>query len=214
MPLSCSSSGAWRAPIAASHASDDERAGHGTVTQLDARLREHELLEHPLECGAPARERDELVVTRTRQLIAERRGQVLGECDLRRPGVEERVEHVGGAVAQEVAETGEERVRVTHLGRSGTHPRERGVGIGRHRSVVAFENRDLVSIARARERGPQSRDPAAHNDDSHRSILPRRARSTSERGYRRSARPPGDLHATAGHGHEHGMARQRGQPER
>ncbi len=80
------------------------------MPELDARLLEHELLEHPFEGGAAARERDELVVGRTRQPVGQRRGKMLRERDLCRTGAQERVENVGRPIAQEIAEAGQEGV--------------------------------------------------------------------------------------------------------
>jgi hypothetical protein len=45
-------------------------------------------------------------------------------------------------------------------------PCKRRIGVGWHRRVVALEHRDLVAVARARERGAEARDSPAHNDDS------------------------------------------------
>ena len=102
MPLSWSSSGTGAAPIASSHASFEERGPRAsttrsassprhsddprglagdrfetldddTVAELDTRLREHCPSQHPFEGRAPARERDEIVVTGARQLVGERR---------------------------------------------------------------------------------------------------------------------------------------------
>ena len=179
MPLSCSSSCDGRRADRRDHSSDDERgprasttrsagsavdAGHtrdrarlgveavrgDTVPQLDARFGEHEPAQHPLERGAPARDRDQLVVARPRSPIGQRLRQVLGERDLGRARVEQRVEHVGRPLAEEVAQTGEECVRVPHLRRARALPRRT-----RHR-------RRSASACR-RARGPSPRDRrAAH----------------------------------------------------
>ena len=135
------------------------------MTECDPRLGQHELPQHPFERGTPACERDQLLVTRTRRTVGERLGQVRGEFDLGRAGREERVEDVGGTVAQQVAQAGEECVRMPYLRRAGALPLERGVGVRRHRRIVTLEHRHLVAVARARERGAEPRDPAAHNDD-------------------------------------------------
>ena len=200
MPLSCSSSGTGAAPIAASHASDDERGPRAsttrsasrpatpttsagcagdrfepvdddTVAELDARLREHRTPQHPFERRAPARERDEIVVTGPRQLVGERRRQCRGERDLGRAGGEQIGEHVGRTVAQQVAEPRQERVRVPHLRRTSPFPPERGVRRLRHRRRVALEDRHLVTVTRARERGAEAGHPATDHYDVHRRNL-------------------------------------------
>ena len=82
-------------------------------------------------------------------------GEHRDEVHLGGPGGEEGVEHVGVAIPQRVAKSGEERVGVTHLGRSAAVPLERPMGVGRKRRGVALDERDRVTGARQGERAAE-----------------------------------------------------------
>ena len=92
-------------------------------------------------------------------------GEHRDEVHLGGPGGEEGVEHVGVAIPQGVAEPGEERVGVTHLGRPAAVPLERPVGVGRQRRGVAFDERDRVTGARQGERAAESGHTGPDDDD-------------------------------------------------
>ena len=106
---------------------------------------QHDAAQHPLEGGAPAGERDQVVVAGPRVAVGHLDGQVVAEAHLGGAGGEQRVEHVGVAVAQQVAQPGQQRVRVAHLRRAPAVPLEGGVGVGRQRRGVALDQRDPVA---------------------------------------------------------------------
>ena len=81
------------------------------------------------------------------------------------PAASSGVEHVGVAVAQQVAQPGQQRVRVAHLRRAAAVPLEGGVGVGRQRGGVPLEQRDPVTGPRQRQRAAQAGDPGADDDD-------------------------------------------------
>ena len=103
---------------------------------------EHEPAQHPFERRAPARERDELVVAGPRLESVSVSGRFVGESNLGRARGEQRVEHVGRAVAQQCCAAGEERVRVAHLRRAGrsqcsnASSADAGIGVSSRSRIV------------------------------------------------------------------------------
>ena len=82
-------------------------------------------------------------------------------CDFEAAGVEQLLPDVRQVVAQDVAQAGEEGVRMPHLRRPASIPRERLVRVRRQRRRVALEQHDLVAVAREEERRCQPGDAGA-----------------------------------------------------
>jgi hypothetical protein len=125
---------------------------------------QHEPAQHPLEGGAPTGERDEVLVAVASRVVHRRR-QRPDEVHLRRAGVEERRQHFGVAVTQQVAQACEEGVGVPHLGSAAAIPGERLVGIGGQRCPVALDEDDLVAGRAGAQPDTQPADPSADHDD-------------------------------------------------
>ncbi len=188
---------------------DQVRVQHGAVRQLDAgdrrragrpRIRtkaahrhavpqvgvtpQHGASQHPLEGGAATGERDQVLVARHGCVVHAVR-QHRDEVERGGAGREQRVEHVGVAVPEQVPQPGEERVRVPDLRRAVSPPVERRVRVRGQRSVVALHERDLVPGSPGGQGHAEPRDPGAgHHDSCHESPCPRPPR---RRRYQRRA---------------------------
>ncbi len=110
-------------------------------------------------------ERDQVLVAGIGRVVGELGWQIGQEPQLGGPGLEEVVQHVRMLVPQEVAESGQERVGVSHLRRPATVPGERLVGCGRERGGVAFQQGHTMALATQHQRGGEPGDAGARNDD-------------------------------------------------
>ncbi len=123
--------------------------------------------QHPLEGRAPTRQRDQLVVAGHGGAV-HALGQHRDEVERRGSGGQQRVEHVGVTLEQQVAQPGEEGVGVAHLRRAPAVPVEGAVGVLGQRRVVAFDEHDLVALSSTCQ--PDAEPPDAgpdHHDASH-----------------------------------------------
>ncbi len=142
---------------------DDDAVGQGHAGRGESGA-----AQDPLEGDAPAGDGDQLVVARERVVRRHARRQQLGEAQLGRTGRHERVEHVGRPISEQVAQAGEEGVRVPHLRRAPAVPLVEGVvGALGNLAVVALDDGDLVAGPAQRQRRPEARHAAADDDDAH-----------------------------------------------
>ena len=129
-------------------------------------------MEHPLEGEAPAGQQREVVVARARRAVVDLVAQQVRDRQLLRADGEQRREHVGHAVAQQVAQPRQEGVRVPHLRRPAALPALEGRHrIGGEGRGVALEQRDLVAGPREEERRTEPTDAAADHHRAHESLL-------------------------------------------
>ena len=117
----------------------------------------HHAPQHPLVGRATTGEGDEVLVARHGAAV-HALGEHGDEVEWGRPGVEQRVEHVGVAVAQQVAQPGQECMGVAHLRRAPAVPVERAVRVGGEGRVVALDQHDLVSCPAGAQRDTQPGD--------------------------------------------------------
>ena len=150
-------------PSAQTHAADVRDAGHhgldgeqavdgDTGAHFDVSLRQRGAAQDPLEGRAPAGDHREIGVVGLWYEADHRRRQVLAEADLGRSHLQQLRQNVGVVVPEQVRQPGEEGVALAHLRRAPAVPLEGVVGRRRHRRVIAFEHRHLVSRPRQRER--------------------------------------------------------------
>ena len=83
------------------------------------------------------------------------------------PGGVERLEHVGVAVAQQVAQPGEHGVGVADLRSAPAVPLEGLVGVVGERRAVPLEHRHVVALAGQGQRGAQSAHSGPDHHDPH-----------------------------------------------
>ncbi len=143
-----------------------ERAHGLAVAQLDVRLGVDAAVQHPLEGRSPTRQHHEVGVGD--DIAAGHVGrQHRHQVELGRAGLQQGGEHVGVAVAHQVADAGEEGVGVAHLRRARAVPGERARRVGRERGGVALEDRDVVPGARERQGAAEPAHSGPHDDDPH-----------------------------------------------
>ena len=196
MPLSCSSSPTGVAPMAASHSAEDERGPRASTTrsascpstpttrwiapgplqrgsgdavaERDARFGQHELAQHPFERRALGMRSCTVLRRPAADRVGKGRRQILGELDLRCPGASSASSTSGArsrsrlrSRARNVCEcrTCGAPVRCQANASSGLA----GIGVSsRSRTVTSCPSWAVG------QGGSEPRDPAAHDDDPHR----------------------------------------------
>ena len=148
-----------------------QRGDGATVDQLDGSLGQRHPPQDPLEGGATTGQGGQVLVAGL-GLQLHPLGGHLEEAHLGRAGVEQRGDDVGVAVAQQVAESGQERVRVADLGRAVPVPLEGAVRVGGKGGVVTFDDRHAVPGPGGAQRGPQPADAGADDHDPCHVVLP------------------------------------------
>ena len=134
-------------------------------------------MQHPLEGEPPAGEQGEVVVARSRPGIVDPVTQQVRDRQLLGSRGEQRGEHIGHAIAQQVPQPREEGVRVTHLRRAAPLPALEGADrVGGERSRVALEQRHPLARARQKQRSAEPGDAAPDHHRMHASSYARSAR--------------------------------------
>ena len=169
----------------------DHAVGSDAGAERHPTFGERRAAHDPLERGAPAGDHRQVVVARLADEALQRGRQVVAEAHLGGTRGEQRREHVGVAVAQRVAQTGEEGVAVAHLRCTTTVPLERCVGRVGHRRVVALEDRDLMTLSGERERGAEPGHATSHHCDVHGTEATRNTRSGCDRAFVTAPTPRG-----------------------
>ena len=122
--------------------------------------------EYPFAGGPAGRVGPQLVVDRSRRLIGEERRQRVHHVEPTAAGIAERLLDVGQFGVEDQPQAGHEVVRLAELRDAPALPHVprvlRRVG---HRGGVALEHRDVVAVASEQQRGPQTADPTADDEN-------------------------------------------------
>ena len=129
------------AAVARGHQALDGRAvADGHVVEV-----EHDPTQGPLEGRSPASDCDQVLITGARIAIRHLDRRVVAEVHLGRARGQERFEHIGVVVAQQVAQPSQQCVRMANLGCAAAIPLERGIRRGGKRCGIPLDHRHAVS---------------------------------------------------------------------
>jgi hypothetical protein len=123
--------------------------------------------QHPVERRAAGHDRRHALVLRCGGEVLDGRRHLTGERHLVSARVEQRVEHVGQAGAQDLQAQGLQDVRERDLRRRGADRPGGGLEVGGGRQVVALQHGDVVPAARQQQPDRQPRRAAADHEHPH-----------------------------------------------
>ena len=120
---------------------------------------------------AQAGQHHEAVVARLRDRVVDRRRQVGRERPVGHAGGVERLEHVGVAISQQVAEPGQHGVRMADLRGAPAVPFEGFVGVMGERGAISLEHGHVVALTGQGQGSAQSAHSGPDHDDAHDRIV-------------------------------------------